>query len=97
MHASLDAIDENFWNTQLNFLKNVDKFNDLLVSAFVTFGRVKFILLHDPRNEENLKNFFQDLYELYIKIQMNPFFNPTAPITSQSFDQRVKGLARKYF
>lgn len=37
------------------------------VSAFATASRVKFMLLHEVKNDDGIKNFFTELYELYIK------------------------------
>lgn len=39
LHASLDALDAKVWGSQTMFFKNVDKFNDVNISAFVTAGR----------------------------------------------------------
>jgi len=52
------------------FLKLVDKFNDLLVSVYVTAGHTRLMLLHDSRNEDGIKSFFQEVHELYIKVNL---------------------------
>jgi len=96
IHAALDSVDQKIWSSTNMYLKDVDKFNDLTISAFATAGHIKFMLLHDHRTEElAVKQFFSDLYELYLKIAMNPFYQKNTPIISKAFDDRIKALARK--
>ena len=97
IHAALDMVDDAVWGTQSMLFKNVDKFNDFLVSAFVTAGHVKLMLLHDVRNEDGIRSFFHEVHELYVKLLMNSFYEPNTPITSQNFNSRVLTLGRKYF
>ncbi|ESQ39551.1 hypothetical protein EUTSA_v10001067mg [Eutrema salsugineum] len=78
------------------FLKSVDRFNDLVVSVYVTAGHTRLMLLHDSRNEDGIKSFFQEVHELYIKILLNPLYLPGSRITSSHFDTKVRALARKY-
>ncbi|XP_024394010.1 uncharacterized protein [Physcomitrium patens] len=96
LHASLDIVQDVVWNTNNMFLKVVDKFNDLLVSVYVTAGHTRLMLLHDSRNEDGIKNFFQEVHELYIKMLLNPLYVPGSRISSPFFDTRVRALARKY-
>ncbi|KAJ8617612.1 hypothetical protein MRB53_013798 [Persea americana] len=96
LHAALDIVQDLAWTTSAMFLKAVDRFNDLVVSAYVTAGHTRLMLLHDSRNEDGIKSFFQEVHELYIKILLNPLYLPGSRITSSHFDTKVRALARKY-
>jgi len=95
-HASLDTIEEVVRLNNAMYLKNVDRFNEWTVSAFVTPGNNKFLLLHDGRNEDGIKSFFLDVWELFIKTAMNPFHSAHMPIKSATFDSKVRASAKKY-
>lgn len=69
LHAALDLVDELMWTTPAMALKVVDRFNDQLVSAFVTASGVKFLLLHETRNDDTVKAFFHEVHELYVKVR----------------------------
>lgn len=43
--------------------------NNQQISAFVTAGNVKFMLLHGGKNEESIRMFFHEVYELYVKVR----------------------------
>ena len=81
---------------RFSYLKTVDKFNEQLISAYVTPGRARFMLLHEARNEDGIKNFFHDVHELYVKVILNPFHSPRMPIKSETFDARVRAVGKKY-
>lgn len=94
-NASLDAIEEVMRRENAMYLKSVDKFNEWIVSAFVTAGNMKFIILHETKNDDGIKAFFHDLWELYVKTAMNPFHTAHTPIRSTVFDSRVRASAKK--
>ncbi|CAN0555914.1 unnamed protein product, partial [Ectocarpus sp. 12 AP-2014] len=77
------------------YLRLVDKFNEQNVSAFLTAGGAKLMLLHDGRTDDAIRTFFAEVHELYVKLLMNPFYAYDSPVISPAFDQRVKALARK--
>ncbi|CAD6187288.1 unnamed protein product [Caenorhabditis auriculariae] len=95
-HAALDVIDEHALTSPSMYLKLVDKFNEWHVSAFVTASRIRFIMLHTQRCDEGIKQFFQEMYETYIKHSMNPFYEIDSPIKSKDFEQRATTYGRKY-
>ncbi|KAH7100660.1 transport protein particle complex subunit [Auriculariales sp. MPI-PUGE-AT-0066] len=95
-HASLDVVEDLMRTNPGMYLKAVDKFNDWTVSAFITPGNIKFVLLHDGKNDDGIRSFFSDVWELYVKTTMNPFHQLNTPIRSAVFDTRVKASAKKY-
>ncbi|KAK2978110.1 hypothetical protein RJ640_009274 [Escallonia rubra] len=94
LHAALDIVQDLAWTTSAMFLKAIDRFNDLAVSVY--FIHTRLMLLHDSRNDDGIKTFFQEVHELYIKILLNPLYLPGSRITSSQFDTKVRALARKY-
>jgi len=90
-NASLDVIEEVMRRESGMYLKCVDRVNEWNVSAFVTAGNLKMILLHENKNEEGIRLFFVEVWELYVKSRLNPFL-----VFSTQFDTRVRQSAKKY-
>ncbi|KAI9136713.1 Sedlin [Paraphysoderma sedebokerense] len=84
------------WGTNSMYLKVVDKFNEWYISGYVTASNQRLMLLHDTRNDDGIKNFFQETHELFIKVMLNPFYEINSPINSSSFDSKVRGIAKRY-
>lgn len=56
----------------------------------------KFLLMHDQKTDDNsMKTFFAELYELYVKVLLNPFYEKNSPILSPEFRARVKHISRR--
>ncbi|VEU34652.1 unnamed protein product [Pseudo-nitzschia multistriata] len=95
VHSSLDLVDNATWTSQNMYLRVIDKVNQQYVSAFLTAGNIKFLLLHPGKGEIEIKNFFHEVHEFYVKLSMNPFYKYDTPITSKEFDKRVRAVARR--
>ncbi|OII75255.1 uncharacterized protein cubi_03734 [Cryptosporidium ubiquitum] len=95
LHASLDALDENTWRNSALYMRTIYKLGDTQISAFVTPGHAKFLLLHHGKSSENIRQFFNEVRDLYVKILMNPFQEANQPILTPSFDVRVRQAARR--
>jgi hypothetical protein len=66
------------------------------VSAYATPGGARFLLLHDGRaGDDAVKAFFGDVYDAYVRVQLNPFHTPATKIASKAFDARVRALAKR--
>ncbi|SGY21420.1 BQ5605_C016g08235 [Microbotryum silenes-dioicae] len=57
---------------------------------------VKLILLHEVKNDDGIRLFFQETWENYVKTLLNPFHELNSPINSPVFDARVKASAKKH-
>lgn len=104
MHAALDVVDELAWQGTNLYLRQVDRFNDFSVSAYLTAGHVKLLLLHRTPQastaatralEDSIRDFFTEIHELYLKNLMNPFYEPNSLLSSLSFDEHIKSVAKK--
>ena len=47
----------------------IEKFKiNIPLLTFFVFQGARFMILHNVKNEDGIKNFFQDVYEAYIKV-----------------------------
>lgn len=97
LHSSLDMLSTVVWSNSSTYLKNIDRFNSLQVSAYITPGGMTFLLLHNGKNEDIIKAFFTDMNEVYVKYLMNPFAIYDSPIISPQFDIQVRNIAKRHF
>ena len=74
LHAALDAVNEQLWTTTSMHLGPVDKFNNVIVTAYSTAIHVKFLLLHDGRSDDTIRLFFKDVYDIYVRVRLYVFF-----------------------
>jgi hypothetical protein len=96
LHSALDIVEDVQWTTNAMYLKAIDNFYSYMISAYVTSGNIKLLLLHEQKNEDAIRQFFTDVHDLYVKTLLSPFYFTNQPITSPVFDQKVRHLARKY-
>ena len=42
-------------------------------------------------------NFLQDVYEIWMRLRLNPFYAPDSEIKNKQFILRVRGFGQRYF
>ncbi len=84
------------WSTNNMYLKTVDRFNELQITCLLTPSNARFLILHEQKSEDGIKNFFNEVYELFVKVVMNPFYESNQKIALPSFEERVRSAARKH-
>lgn len=95
IHAALDNVDEECLGNGNMYLKVIDRFADLYVSAYVTSSNIRLMLIHEDKNEDGIKNFFSEVHEMLIKVMLNPMFELSRAFPS-GFDGKVKISAKKF-
>lgn len=75
MHSALDLVDKAAWVNGSMYLKVVDQVNHQMVSTFLTACHVKLMLLHTGKSEDTVRNFFNEVYELYTKVILLSLYN----------------------
>ena len=99
-HAALDVIEANQWSTRDMHLRNVDRYGNLAVSAWLTpDASTRLLLVHSATDEATraAKAFLQSAYELFVLLVLcNPFHSATEPVQSVRFHEQLLLLARKH-
>ena len=89
INAALDPVDNMQWSTPNMYLKTVDKVDCLSVNCLLTPANARLMILHENMAEDKLKTFLNEVYDLFVRLSMNPFFSSTEKICIEQFDQRV--------
>jgi hypothetical protein len=61
-------LNQEDWRFQNSFVRFDLQVNQQQVSTFLTAGHIKFMLLHGGKSEDTIRNFFNEVYELYVKV-----------------------------
>ena len=92
--SALDYIEEKKKTSSKMHFKNIDVYGSHHLSAFVTPGNVKFILMSQSKTVDT-KSFFDAVYEDYIKIILNPFYELQTPIQHDQLTAHIKQLLKQ--
>ncbi|KAJ6961630.1 trafficking protein particle complex subunit 2 isoform X2 [Populus alba x Populus x berolinensis] len=75
LHAALDIVQDLAWTTSAMYLKAIDRFNDLVVSVYVTAGHIlcvsDFNCVSDKKNTEKMEN---DIYVIFFAFSVGVYF-----------------------
>ena len=69
LHAALDCVDLAQWASGATYLKVVERHNDQLVSAYVTPGGARFLVLHDARGDDGVRAFCNEVHEVRLGLR----------------------------
>lgn len=88
---------KNLQELQNCYLGKMDHFYGLIVTGYVTYGGIRFLMVHSENgavNDLQCKKFYHCLHELYIKQLLSPFQIDIAQ--DSVFQLKVRQLASKY-
>ncbi|KAH8522628.1 hypothetical protein H0E87_003318 [Populus deltoides] len=75
LHAALDIVQDLAWTTSAMYLKAIDRFNDLVVSVYVTAGHIlcvcDFNCYSDKKNAEKMEN---GIYVIFFAFSVGVYF-----------------------
>ena len=102
LNASLDNVEKSCWTPSANknaqqahmYMRTIDKYQELYVSCLLTPSNSKFLLLHENnKSEDQIQSFFNEVYELFVKIIMSPFYDPCEKMNIPQFGEKVRKIA----
>merc|ERR1739838_282798 len=104
LYLSCDALKLAKDKSSALYLGPIERFNDFSVVAFTTHSNHSFLLLHKLRNksklkgdfEDAVKNFFNGVYEVFIRYMLNPFAEVGTIIAHDEFDMQIKSKANEH-
>lgn len=88
---------KNLQDLENCYLGKMDHFYGLIVTGYVTYGGIRFLMVHSEDstvNDLQCKKFYHSLHELYIKQLLSPFTIDIAK--DNNFQLQVKQLANRY-
>lgn len=98
VHAAVDMVEERMWLDPNFALMKVDRSDErYYVSSYVGFTPVKLMLMQDCEPHDNVRPFFFEAHELCLKYFLSPFSDPSVPIRSPEFEERMKMIYHRYF
>ena len=64
----------------------------------LTFSEMRFLLVYDTlkTSDEGVKNLFMEMYDLYTKAALNPFYDPNTKLVSKSFGMKAMQIGKRY-
>ena len=100
IYSSLDNIDEKKKSTDRFFLKQIDDESNksFQIYAYMTSEKTKFVYLFegkDEKKEDQIKQMFAELHNLFAGIVMNPLYRLNSLIKNQKFEENVTALLKQ--
>eukprot|EP00750_Incisomonas_marina_P016642 INCI19249.1.p1 GENE.INCI19249.1~~INCI19249.1.p1 ORF type:complete len:147 (-),score=27.64 INCI19249.1:195-635(-) len=96
LYSALDMVDNELLLSTKNYYEELDSFNEWKISAFVSPGQTKYLLMHRNECREGISAFFKEVHQHYVETVLNPFYRLGTVITTPVFARSVNRSARKW-
>ena len=72
--------------------------SEIVHGKALTFSEMRFLLVYDTlkTSDEGVKNLFMEMYDLYTKAALNPFYDPNTKLVSKSFGMKAMQIGKRY-